>query len=123
MAIRIFAAATAPRQAPRNCAVEAAVTHQALYAGHREQYGKEVDSVIQSGLALPVTVFQEILIRRAAFRAKVDAAFETFDLLLTLVQPYAAITLSTIATLDEQPESWVCFSATLALSICPAIRP
>ncbi|WDZ75263.1 amidase [Ensifer adhaerens] len=87
-----------------NCAVEAAVAHETSFAAHREQYGAVLAGVIETGRALSGIDYQKILLRRAAFRGEVDALFSSIDLLLTPVQPFAPLTLKTIATLGEQPE-------------------
>lgn len=87
-----------------NCAVEAAVAHETDFCAHRDQYGAVLAGVIEAGRALSGIDYQKILLRRAAFRGEVDALFSTVDLLLTPVQPFAPLTLKTIATLGEQPE-------------------
>lgn len=86
-----------------NCAVEAAVAHKATYPAHKEQYGSILASVVEAGHALSGIEYQEILLRRKAFRGRVDALFSTIDLLLTPVQPFAPLTLARIQTLGEQP--------------------
>ncbi|HEV7307410.1 amidase [Ensifer sp.] len=87
-----------------NCAVEAAVAHEASFSAHRGQYGAVLAGVIEAGRALSGLDYQKILLRRAAFRGEVDALFSSIDLLLTPVQPFAPLTLETVATLGEQPE-------------------
>lgn len=87
-----------------NCAVEAAVAHQATYALHKEQYGAILSSVIENGMAVSGMAYQEILLRRAAFRSQVEALLSSVDAILTPVHPFAPLTLKTIATLGEQPE-------------------
>jgi amidase len=86
-----------------NCAVEAAVAHKAPYAAHRHQYGSVLASVIEAGHAISGMEYQDILLRRMAFRGRVDAVFGAIDLLLTPVQPFAPLTLAEIQTLGEQP--------------------
>ncbi|MGN6454893.1 MAG: amidase, partial [Achromobacter mucicolens] len=86
-----------------NCAVEAAVAHNATYAMHKDQYGSVLASVIEAGHAVSGTQYQEILLRRMAFRGQVEALFSKIDLLLTPVQPFAPLTLATVQTLGEQP--------------------
>jgi amidase len=86
-----------------NCAVEAAVAHKAPYAAHRHQYGSVLASVIEAGHAISGMEYQGILLRRMAFRGRVDAVFGAIDLLLTPVQPFAPLTLAEIQTLGEQP--------------------
>lgn len=87
-----------------NCAVEAAVAHQAAYALHKEQYGAILSSVIENGMVVSGMAYQEILLRRAAFRGQVEALLSSVDAILTPVHPFAPLTLKTIATLGEQPE-------------------
>lgn len=87
-----------------NCAVETAVAHEAAYAAHKEKYGPILASVIESGKTVTGTGYQKILLRRAAFRGRVEALFSSVDLVLTPVQPFAPLTLATIATLGEQPD-------------------
>jgi amidase len=86
-----------------NCAVEAAVAHKATYAAHKDQYGSTLASVIEAGHAISGMEYQEILLRRMAFRGRVDTIFGSIDLLLTPVQPFAPLTLAKIQTLGEQP--------------------
>lgn len=86
-----------------NCAVEAAVAHKATYAAHKEQYGSVLAAVVGAGHAISGMEYQEILLRRMAFRGRVDAVFGAIDLLLTPVQPFAPLTLAKIQTLGEQP--------------------
>lgn len=87
-----------------NCAVEAAVAHESTYAAHKDQYGPILASVMEAGQAISGMDYQKILLRRAAFRGRVEALFRSIDLLLTPVQPLAPLTLAAIATLGERPE-------------------
>jgi len=87
-----------------NCAIEAAVAHEATYAKHKDQYGAILSAVIETGRALSATDYQKILLRRMEFRGRVNALFATMDLLLTPVQPFAPLTIARIKTLGAQPE-------------------
>jgi amidase len=86
------------------CAVEAAVAHQARYRAMRDDYGAVLAAVIEAGQALSGTEYQAILLRRAAFRGRVDHVMATVDVLLTPVQPFAPLTLAQIRTLGAQPD-------------------
>lgn len=86
-----------------NCAVEAAVAHEATYPARRDEYGPILASVIETGRTLSARDYQKILLRRLALRGRVTALFETIDLLLTPVQPFEPLTLAMIQTLGEQP--------------------
>jgi amidase len=88
----------------RNCAVEAAVAHEATYDAHKDDYGSILSDVIETGRSLSGLDHQKILLRRLDLRGRVNALFRGMDLLLTPVQPFSPPTLATISTLGEQPE-------------------
>lgn len=87
-----------------NCAVEAAVVHRMAYAEHGDQYGPILSSVIEAGKMVSGTDYQEILLRRAAFRGRLEALLLSVDAILTPVHPFAPLSIETIATLGEQPD-------------------
>ena len=87
-----------------NCAVEAAVAHEATYPARKDEYGAVLASVIEAGRALSGLDYQKILLRRLELRGRVAALFGTIDLLLIPVHPFAPPTLAMIRTLGEQPE-------------------
>jgi amidase len=87
-----------------NCAVEAAVAHEAAYLWQKGMYGAVLSRVIEAGKALPGTDYQKILLRRAAFRGRVEALFGAVDLVLMPVHPFAPLSLATISTLGEKPD-------------------
>ena len=87
-----------------NCAVEAAVAHDAGYPALKASYGPVLAAVIEAGRALPAVAYQEILLRRMAFRGRVNRLFLSVDMVLTPVQPFDPLTLARIRTLGEQPE-------------------
>ncbi len=86
------------------CAVEAAVAHRDRYPRMQADYGAVLAAVIEAGKALSGTDYQAILLRRAAFRGRVDRVLSAVDVLLTPVQPFAPLTLAQIRTLGEQPD-------------------
>ena len=86
-----------------NCAVEAAVAHEATYPARRDEYGPVLASVIETGRALSAPDYQKILLRRLALRGRVASLFETIDLLLIPVHPFPPLTLAMIRTLGDQP--------------------
>jgi amidase len=87
-----------------NCAVEAAVAHNATYSARKKEYGSVLASVMEHGLALSGIDYQKILLRRLDLRGRVNALFNGIDLLLLPVHPFAPLTLATIRTLGEQPD-------------------
>jgi amidase len=86
------------------CAVEAAVAHQATYPARQDEYGPVLASVLEAGRAVTGLGYQEILLRRMTLRGQFAALFETVDLMLTPVQPFAPLTLAEIQTLGEKPD-------------------
>jgi amidase len=86
-----------------NCAVEAAVAHEATYPARKDEYGPVLASVIEAGRALSGPDYQKILLRRLALRGRIASLFETIDLLLTPVHPFPPLTLAMVRTLGEQP--------------------
>jgi amidase len=98
-----------------NCAVEAAVAHEATYPSRKDEYGLVLASVIEAGRALSGLDYQKILLRRLELRGRIAALFGTIDLLLTPVHPFKPPTLAMIRTLGEQPE----LIAKLQRYICP----
>jgi amidase len=87
-----------------NCAVEAAVAHEATYPARKDEYGAVLASVLESGRALSGLEYQKILLRRLDLRGQVAVLFRTIDLLLTPAHPFSPPTLAMIRTLGEQPE-------------------
>ncbi|MET4120284.1 amidase [Bradyrhizobium sp. JR4.1] len=87
-----------------NCAVEAAVAHEATHPVRKNEYGPILGSLLEAGRALSGLDYQKILLRRLALRGQVTALFETIDLLLIPVHPFAPLTLAMIQTLGEQPD-------------------
>jgi amidase len=87
-----------------NCAVEAAVAHEATYPKRKDEYGPVLASVIEVGRALSGADYQKILLRRLDLRGRVAALFDKIDLLMTPVHPFAPLSLSTVRTLGEQPD-------------------
>ncbi len=87
-----------------NCAVEAAVAHEATYPASQSEYGPVLASVIESGRLLSGLDYQKILLRRLDLRGRVDALFGSIDLLLIPVHPFSPPTVALMRTLAERPE-------------------
>ena len=86
-----------------NCAVEAAVAHKAPFPARRAEYGPVLTSVLDAGHALSGLTYQDLLLRRMAFRGRMRALFDGIDLLLAPVHPFAPLSLETIGTMGLQP--------------------
>ncbi len=87
-----------------NCAVEAAVAHEATYPARKDEYGPILASVIEAGRALSGVDYQKILLRRLDLHGRVAALFGTIDLLLVPVHPFPPPTLEMIGAMGTQPE-------------------
>jgi amidase len=87
-----------------NCAVEAAVAHEATYPARKHEYGPVLASVLETGRALSGLDYQKILLRRLELRGRIASLFETVDVLLIPVHPFPPLTLAMIQTLGEQPD-------------------
>ena len=66
-----------------NCAVEAAVAHEATYPARKAEYGPVLAAVIEAGRRLVGLAYQEILLRRLDFRGRVAALSQGSMLLLS----------------------------------------
>jgi amidase len=86
------------------CGVETAVAHEATYPSRKSEYGPGLAGLIELGLQQSGTDYQKIVLRREAFRGLVRALFEKVDLLAVPAQAFAAPTISTMATLGENPD-------------------
>ena len=99
-----------------NCAVEAAVAHEATYPARKHEYGPVLASVVETGRALSGLDYQKILLRRLELRGRITSLFETVDVLLIPVHPFPPLTLAMIKTLGEQPDLIARLQDTPALS-------
>jgi amidase len=84
-----------------NCAVETAVAHEATYPGRHNQYGPALAAVIENGRAVSGSDYQKILLRRLDLRGRVNALFQTIDLLIVPVSAFLPPTLATMRRLGE----------------------
>jgi len=87
-----------------NCAVEAAVAHEATYPARKKEYGSVLASVIEAGRAVSGIDYQKFRLRRLDLRGRVAALFDAIDLLLIPAHPFAPLTLAMMGTLGEHPE-------------------
>jgi amidase len=86
------------------CAVEAAAAHQATFPAREAEYGPVLAALLRAGREVSGLDCQQIALRRLMLRGTVAALFDTVDLLLTPVHPFAPLSLHDIQTLGEQPE-------------------
>lgn len=109
---------------PAACAVETAVAHQATYPSRKDGYCEGLAGLIELGRSLRGLDLQNIWLRRRAFAGRVNALFETIDLLLIPAQPIASPTMAQMETLGTDPEGFaklVRFTAPFDMSGHPTI--
>jgi amidase len=87
------------------CSVQTAVAHEATYPARKSEYGPALSSFIEPGRALSGLDYQKIILRRASFRGRVAALFQSIDLLLVPAQSLASPTTAQMAGLGEDVET------------------
>lgn len=85
------------------CAVEAAVCHERTWPARAAAYGPVFTSLLELGHTVSGLDYQKIMLRRHAFRGRVQALFEEVDLLLVPAMAFAGPTLETMSRLGEDP--------------------
>jgi amidase len=86
------------------CGVEAAVAHEATFPSRRGDYGPLLAGLLDAGHTVSGLDYQKIVLRRNDFRGRVQALFETIDLLVIPALAYAAPTEARMATRGTAPE-------------------
>ncbi len=86
------------------CAVETAVAHENTYPARRTEYGPGLAGFIDSGRGVSGMDYQKLVLRRLAFRGRVDALFQHIDLLAIPTTGVASPTVAQMATLGENPD-------------------
>ena len=89
------------RDARTLCGVEAAVAHEATYPSRVAEYGPLLAGLLETGRALDGLAVTKILLRREAFRGRLNALFCDVDLLIMPVMNIAAPTLA-----DTMAPAW-----------------
>lgn len=87
-----------------HCGVEAAVAHAATYPARKREYGSALAWLIEIGRGLSGTDYQKIILHRYDLRGRVQAMFESIDLLVIPVQPFASPTLQFMTRIIKEPE-------------------
>lgn len=86
-----------------HCAVETAVAHDATFPSRRSDYGPGLAGLLDAGRALSGMAYQHILLRRRVFAGRVNRVLTGVDVMLIPAQPFAAPTVSRMATLGRVP--------------------
>ena len=84
------------------CAVQTARAHAATYPARRAEYGGMLSEVIEQGLAMSGVDYQELLLRRADYRGRLEATLFQVDAIVIPVMGFITPTLEQIAVIDEE---------------------
>ena len=85
------------------CAVEAAVAHEKTYPSRTAEYGPLLAGLLETGRGLDGLAVAKMLLRREAFRGRLNAFFRDIDLLIVPVMNVAAPTLAGLAAAGRAP--------------------
>lgn len=83
------------------CGVETAVAHEATYPSRKAEYGPSLSGLLDLGHALSGMDYQNIILRRNDFRGRVDALFQSVELVIAPAQGYASPTIKKMSTVGE----------------------
>jgi len=83
------------------CAVQTALAHARTFPSRREEYGPALAQLLDMGLELSGMDYQKLIIRRDAFLGRLDAMFETIDLLAIPVLAFPVPSLERMADVDD----------------------
>lgn len=89
------------------CGVQTAVAHRGWYKKNKESYGPALTEIIERGLALSGTKYQELLLRRAHFRGSAQAVLAGIDALLVPGLPFPAPPAADMVRMEERISSLV----------------
>lgn len=89
---------------PQLCGVEAAYAHRETYPQRASEYGPDLAALIELGRSPSALDYQSLARRRADFAGEVHALFETVDLVLAPVTPFAGVTIEGMKRIREDPE-------------------
>lgn len=85
------------------CAIETAVAHESTFPTRHSEYGPGLAGLIAMGHKLSACDYQRMILRRLDFRGRVEALFDTIDLLVAPAQAFASPTTAKMATLGQDP--------------------
>lgn len=89
------------------CGVQTAVAHRDWYEKNKESYGPALTEIIERGLALSGTEYQELLLRRGHFRGSAQAVLAGVDALLVPGLPFPAPPAADMVRMEERISSLV----------------
>ena len=91
---------------PAHCGIETALAHRQTYPKNKEQYGPALARLIDLGLSLSATDYQNILLTRHGFCGEVRAVFDDIDVLVVPAQGTASPTEKNVKEGRLDPKAW-----------------
>jgi len=91
---------------PAHCGIETALAHRQTYPKNKEQYGPALARLIDLGLSLSATDYQNILLIRHSFCGEVRAVFDDIDVLVVPAQGTASPTERNVKEGRLDPKAW-----------------
>ena len=91
---------------PAHCGIETALAHRQTYPKNKEQYGPALARLIDLGLSLSATDYQNILLIRHSFCGEVRAVFDDIDVLVVPAQGTASPTEKNVKEGRLDPKAW-----------------
>ena len=85
------------------CGVEAAVAHEATYPSRAGEYGPLLAGLLEAGRSVDGLEVTKMLLRREAFRGRLNALFRDIDLLIMPAMNVAAPTLADMSPARRTP--------------------
>ncbi len=83
------------------CAVQTAVAHEATYPQLAAAYGPALSSLLDSGRAQSGMEYQKLLLRREDFRGRLNAVFQSVDVLALPVLSFPTPSLARMTAVDD----------------------
>lgn len=84
------------------CAVQTAHAHAATFPSRRTEYGPALAALLELGATLSGIDYQKLLLRRLDFRGRLDAVFESVDLIALPVLAFPVPSLARMTAIDEE---------------------
>lgn len=89
------------------CAVQTAFAHRDTYPSQKDQYGPGLSALIDMGLSMSGTDYQQMILRREEFTGRVQKLFSDIDLIACPALAFKPPSLERMAVVDEEIVSGV----------------
>ena len=83
------------------CAVQTALAHAETFPAQRDGYGPALASLIEMGIALSGTEYQQLILKRETFAGRFNALFESVDVIAMPVLAFPSPSMARMENLDD----------------------